>query len=240
MPVPILFLHGYTDSVRSFEPLLDALPSSVEGYVLTHRDHGDSAGLAAFMDAAGLDAAVVVGHSAGSYTAQRFAVDHPERTLGLVLLGAFRSAHDHPGVNELWEAVAGLSDPVDPAFAAEFQRSTMARPVPPEFLEMVVGESLSLPAAIWRSSLRSLIDAPVPSELGTIAAPTLILWGEQDAICSRAEQDALVEAIPDARLLVYPGTGHAPHWEEPGRVAADIAAFVSSRALSRPRSAVAR
>ena len=45
-------------------------------------------------------------------------------------------------------------------------------------------------------------------------------------------------AIP-ADLIVYEGAGHAPHWERPGQVAADIAAF-SLRAPLRPRSAAAR
>ena len=44
--------------------------------------------LAEFMDALEIDSAVVVGHSMGSLIAQRFALDYPERTLGLVLIGS--------------------------------------------------------------------------------------------------------------------------------------------------------
>lgn len=63
-------------------------------------------------------------------------------------------------------------------------------------------------------------------ELGKIRVPTLIVWGDQDAIQSRADQDALVEAIRGAQLLVYEGAGHSPHWEEPNRFAADLTSFV--------------
>ena len=77
--------------------------------------------------------------------------------LGLVLIGARASWHRHPGVLALGEAVATLSDPVDPDFVREFQ-------------------------------------------------------------------------------LIYPDAGHALHWEEPQRFAADLAAFVA-RAVARDRFA---
>jgi pimeloyl-ACP methyl ester carboxylesterase len=239
MGVPVVMLHGYTDSASSFDLLVERLPDWVEPYPLTHREHGEAGGVAAFMDAVGLEEAVILGHSAGSYTAQRFAVDHPERTLGVVLLGAFRSCHDHPGLRELWEAVTAMGDAIAPEFAAEFQHSTIQRPVPTAFLEMVIAESRALPAAEWRAGLQAMMRAPIPTRLGTITAPTLIVWGQRDAICSRADQHALVAAIPGAELVIYEGTGHAPHWELPVRVAADLAAF-TLRAGSRPRSVVAR
>ena len=46
------------------------------------------------------------------------------------------------------------------------------------------------------------------ARLGEIGAPTLILWGEQDALLPREEQELRAAAIPDATLRVYPETGH--------------------------------
>ena len=54
----------------------------------------------------------------------------------------------------------------------------------------------------------------------------------------RAEQDALLAAIPDARLVVYNGAGHSPNWEQPERVARDIEAFL--RRCQRSRIAASR
>ena len=48
----------------------------------------------------------------------------------------------------------------------------------------------------------------------------------------RTGQDTLVAAIPGASQLIYPDAGHALHWEEPQRFAADLAAFVA-RAVDR-------
>jgi non-heme chloroperoxidase len=57
--------------------------------------------------------------------------------------------------------------------------------------------------------------------------PTLIVWGDRDAFCPHSDQKSLAAAIAGSRLLVYSGTGHAVHWEEPNRFAADLAAFTN-------------
>jgi non-heme chloroperoxidase len=239
--VPVLMLHGYTDSWRSFELLLPHLPSGVRAIAVTQRGHGDAdrpasgyrpeefvSDVAAFMDALELPAAVLVGHSGGSYTAQRFAIEHPERTLGIALVGAFRALSDKPELDELWQAVAELRDPVDRDFVREFQESTATQPVPAEFMEAVIAESRKVPARVWQATLKGLLDAQAPTETGAITAPTLILWGDRDALCTRRDQEALVAAISGARLVVFQGTGHAVHWEQPERVAAELAAFVGT------------
>src|SRR5262245_34306802 len=89
--VPVLLLHGVTDSWHSFEPVLPHLPEWMHAFALTQRGHGDSerpaAGygtrdfaedVSAFAEALGLGPALVVGHSMGSTNGQRFAIDHPE------------------------------------------------------------------------------------------------------------------------------------------------------------------
>lgn len=63
------------------------------------------------------------------------------------------------------------------------------------------------------------------ARLGEINAPTLIVWGEQDAFFSREEQERLAATIPDATLRIYPETDHAVHWERPEEVLRDLEAF---------------
>jgi pimeloyl-ACP methyl ester carboxylesterase len=119
----------------------------------------------------------------GSYVGQRFALDHPERTLGLI--GSFTTVRGNPAVVDLWaSAVSKLLDPIDPDFVAEFQRSTLARPVPQTFLDMVVEESLKVPARVWRAALQGLFMADHSGELQKIRAPTLIVWGHRDEFFS--------------------------------------------------------
>jgi non-heme chloroperoxidase len=249
--VPMILLHGYSDSSVSYELMLPHLPDSIHAYAYTQRGHGDAdkpfggygvedyvADVAAFMDAMGIEAAVIAGHSGGSYTAQRFALDHPDRTLGIVLIGAFPSFHDNPGVLELDEAVSEVTDPVDPGFVREFQESCVAQLVPAGFMDAIVAGSMQVPARVWKDYLAGLLAAEVPTQTGVIAAPALIQWGDQDAFCRRSDQDALLAAIPQARLEVYRGTGHCPHWEQPERAAAEIAAFALDVTRAPRRSGV--
>jgi non-heme chloroperoxidase len=248
--VPVVLLHGYSDSWRSWELLLAELPAGVRAFALTPRGHGDAdrpaggyspehhaADVAAFMDAMGIDSAVIAGHSGGSYSAQRFALDHPQRTRGLVLIGAFRAIDDNPIVDELRAEVEQFGDPVDTAFVRGFQESCVAQPLPDGYLDAIVAESLKLPARVWQSYLREMIAADVPTEAGTIEAPTLILWGDQDVFCRREDQDALLVGIPGARLVVYEGTAHTPHWEQPRRTALDITRFLARIEDATPAAA---
>lgn len=242
--VPLILLHGYSDSWRSYQPLMDALPAAVRAIAVSLRGHGDSdkpqtacdapamaADLVDFVDRLGIGRAMIAGHSMGSLVAQRFAATAPQRTLAVVLLGAFRTLRGNAEVGALWREVCALADPVDPAFVRAFQQSTLAQPVPPDYFEMVVSESLKLPAHTWRSALRGQIDEDLGA-LPAIKAPTLILWGDRDSICDHAGQQALQASIPHARHITYRGAGHALHWEEPTRAASDIAAFIETLTTS--------
>ena len=59
----------------------------------------------------------------------------------------------------MWDGtLATLVDPVDPAFAREFQQSTLARPIPAAQLDTFVAESLKVPARVWRATFRGFLD----------------------------------------------------------------------------------
>ena len=238
--VPVVLLHGVTDSWRSFELVLPLFSKSIHAFAITQRGHGDSShpqsgytfsdfagDLAAFMDALNIQKAVIVGHSMGSSVAQRFAIDHPQRVKGLVLVGSFASMRDNPVVEEFWDTVVSkITDPVDPGIAQAFQESTINTSVPPEFYEMVVQESLKVPARVWREAFAGFPKHDFSGELHKIKAPTLIVWGDHDAFCPRSDQDTLQTTISGSRLVVYSGTGHAVHWEQPRRFVTDLEAFI--------------
>lgn len=237
--VPVILLHGFTDSWHSFERVLHHLAESIRAIALTQRGHGDAsrpaegyrsgdfaADVVAFMDALSLEEAVIAGASSGGFVGLRFAVDHPKRTLGLVLIGSPVTLQDKPGVLELWEStISTLADPIDPGFVREFQQSTLAQPVPPPFFETIVQESLKVPAYVWSATFAGLLEDDWSGELHKITVPTLIAWGDQDAFI-RTDQETLAAGISGSRLVVYPGAGHAFYWEEPDRFASDLAAFI--------------
>lgn len=236
---PLIFLHGFTDSSFSFSRVLPLLGGGARALALDLRGHGDSerpadgyrlgdfaADVVAFMDELQIERATLVGHCMGSLVAQRVALDAPARVERLVLVSSMTSARHIEGVAELRQAVEALGDAVPAAFAREFQEGTVYGPLPEGFMDGVVAESLKVPARVWREALAGLFADEHAARLGRINAPTLLIWGDRDALLDRAEQEALAASIPGAELLVYPETGHSPQWERPERLARDLAAFL--------------
>jgi len=238
---PVLMLHGWSDSWRSFEGVMPHLPTSIRALALTLRGHADTSGpeshtisdtsadVAAFLDAVGVESAVIAGHSMGSIVAQRVALDHPDRVAGLVLMGA-RPTFDRPNLHELFAAVAELTDPVDPVFIRDFQESTVVQPVAPGLIDMAVSESQKLTADVWRQLMDGVIRVDLSAELPSIAVPTLVIAGECDDVAPLGDAGEVAALIPGARLAIYDDAGHAMHWEDPARVAGDMAAFARDSA----------
>jgi pimeloyl-ACP methyl ester carboxylesterase len=238
---PLILLHGYADSWRSFERVLPYLPDSIRTFAITQRGHGDAsrpatgyrihdfvADLKAFMEVLHLKAAVIVGGSSGGFVARRFAIDHPQRTLGLVLISSPFTLRDKPGVMDIWNStISKLKDPIDPGFVREFTESTVAQSVPQAFLETLVKESLKVPARVWKATFQGLLEDDSLIELNKIRAPTLVVWGEKDTTVPRSDQEKFVAEIANSRLLVYPGAGHALYCEEPTRLASDVITFIN-------------
>ncbi|WP_428267503.1 alpha/beta fold hydrolase [Haliangium sp.] len=238
----VIFLHGYTDSHRSYDRVLPIFPRRYRAYALDQRGHGDSdkpaccyrqgdfvADVIAFMDALGIAEATLVGHSMGSFIAHQAAVEHPDRVSRLVLIGSAPTSAGNPVLVDFLDFVGTLTDPIDPEFIREFQASTAFEPLPPWFLDVVVSESQKVPATVWQQALAGLVAEDHSASLPNISAPTLILWGDKDDIFPAADQQALQAALPGATFITYADVGHGTHWEVPARVTVDIARFLRER-----------
>ncbi|MFZ5719432.1 MAG: alpha/beta fold hydrolase [Pseudomonadota bacterium] len=238
--VPLLLMHGISDSAPSMRPLMEALPPNIRAIAITHRGHGESSkpigpytidvmadDVEAVLDRLGINRAVVLGHSMSSIVAQRFASTRPDRITGLVLVGGFPGLKGNASIDEFYRTdIAGLQDPIDPAFARAFQESTLSRPVPPAFLDFVSAESCRLPAPAWKALFHDMMSIDTAAELAAIRAPTLLVWGDQDAFVTLADQRRLLAGIAGSALRTFEGVGHAPHWEEPTQAAQAIAVFI--------------
>lgn len=238
-PVVIL-LPGPTDSWRSYEPVLERLPSSIMAVAVSQRGHSDSdkpaggyrvedfAGdVVGLLDSLDLERAVLAGHSASCLVARRVAIDRPERVAGLVLEASPTTLRGDIGFQEFVRSVvSGLEDPIDPGFARSFVVDTSSDELAPEVLDRLVEELLEVPARVWREMFSALLRYDDVDQLGRITAATLLIWGDTDRLVGRAMQQELAARIALAELIVYPGIGHTPRWEDPPRFASDVAAFV--------------
>lgn len=239
---PVILLHGYTDSWRSFEKVIPKFSSEYYVVALTHRGHGGSSkptagyqiqdfanDVAAFISEKKLKRCIIVGHSLGGLIAQHVAISHPQHTQSLVLVGTGAFFADNPGIPEFIDEVSKLRDSVAYDFAAAFQRSSMYRQVDSTQLDVFIRESLKVPSHVWRAVGSEIMSTDFRTELDKISAPTLILWGSQDGTCPWSDQGDLAWGIPDATLKAYKDIGHSVHWENGDQFVKDIESFLENR-----------
>jgi len=173
----------------------------------------------AVMDAVGSERAVVLGISEGGTMSTLFAATHPERTLALVLMGAFArmmQAPDYP---------IGLSDDAYRERLAATEADEWATTVTKEWLARAGPEILHDAAAVrWYTSYVARGASPganrairlmnnqidIRDVLPTISVPTLVLYRSDEYF--REATRFMGERIPGARVVELPGTDHLP-WE---------------------------
>lgn len=234
----LIFLHGLSDSWFSFSTVLEHLSPKYHVYMPDIRGHGNSSqpessyaledfadDVIAFVEALALQNITLIGHSLGSFVAQYAASMMPDKVARLVLIGSATKPFTEDMV-EFQTLFSTFEDPVPEEALREFQTSTLYGAVSADFLNRVISESAKLRAHVWRETSQLLTGDGALFRLDKLVMPTLIVWGDQDTIWSRSEQDALVAHLPDAELRVYPQTGHALHWEQPEQFARDLIAFI--------------
>lgn len=237
-PVVVL-LHGFSDSWFSWSRVLPLLPPDLHVLAPDLRGHGASgrpargygaadmaADVAALLDSLRVSRATVVGHSMGTWVAQQLALTAPARVEALVLVGGSADPTAVSGLDALQDAIAALADPVPESFVRDFQQSTVVGPVPVDFMDGVVAQSLLMPTWVWQETARAFTGLARADALSSQPPRTLLIWGDADGLFPRSAQDGLLQLLPGARLLTYRGTGHGVHWEQPERFARDLTAFL--------------
>jgi pimeloyl-ACP methyl ester carboxylesterase len=188
--------------------------------------------VAALLDALGLDRVVLGGLSMGGYAAMAFLRRHPGRVQALVLADT-KAAADPPPAREKRERIAarleaeGTTDALVEEVLPALCGPTTAgeRPmVTAEVTSMV--RSAAPAAAAWAQ--RAMAARPDSSgTLRTVAVPTLVVRGDEDELSTAADADAMVAALPDARLEVLAGSGHLSAMEVPDAFTATVRAFLA-------------
>ncbi len=236
----LLFLHGFTNTGASWEDVIAALPGSYHPQAPDLRGHGSASGarpvdLAAVLaeiDALAPERFTLVGYSQGGRIALHAALAPAlrGRIERLVLIGA------SPGLADPAERAARRE--ADEALAAWAQTVTIEQFVSRWAQTPVLADqSASVRAAVFADRLRNTTDglaaalrglgtgtlASLWDRLGEITPPVELIVGERDAKF-RATAERMVEGLPDARLHLVAGAGHAVHLEDPWTVAALIVA----------------
>jgi non-heme chloroperoxidase len=236
--VPLVLLHGYTDSWQSYARVLPLIPRRFRVIAVDLRGHGGSDrpttgyGIPDMADdvvrllvALDVDDAHLVGHSMGSFVAREVVRRTPRRIQRLVLVGSAATAMNE-GTQQLFDLIETFDEQIPLDFIEEFQRSTFARPLPADFLAGVMAASGAVAPRVWRGAAEGMRQFDDVRRLRQLRLPTLLVWGEEDQVFKRRDQEALLDAIPGSRLVSYRATGHAPHWEVPESFVADLLGFI--------------
>lgn len=216
-----------------------ATPPSAEPYS-TRLFARDALGL---MDALGLGAAHVLGHSMGGRVAQWMGLDRPERLRTLILAatgpGQFRA--DRPVTRGIpVRAAKELIELGYERYMADHIRDTFFTP---EFADAHPERVQWLVDAFWRhrpdleSYLKHVVarqEHQTAERLGELALPALVVIGDRDTRAMgtgvHTEQSAfLVAHLPTATLRVIEGAAHGYFWQMPERAAEVVLDWTATR-----------
>jgi pimeloyl-ACP methyl ester carboxylesterase len=234
---PLLVLQPEFASNRWF-PYHEALAARFQVFAPDHLGFGDSErpewleGIddlvfhyADLLDTLGLERVSLIGTSLGGWVAAEFAVAHPQRVERLVLVGASGLKVD--GV----ERFDVFINPIEETLRHLFHDQTrVAQLLPtdigPDVIVRGYRESTTLARLTWNPYM---YNPKLARRLRRVTAPTLVVWGREDAFLPLAHGEAYAQLIPHATLLTVPDCGHLVPFEQTEAFIEHVTAFLSPR-----------
>ena len=228
---PVLLTHGYTATLRMWDPQVAALADRCRIICWDMRGHGASdspddpaaysheatvADMSAILDACAVERAVIGGLSLGGFMSLLFHLAHPERVRALMLFDT-GPGYKKDDARAQWNRLAE-------GYALRFETQGLA----------ALGAGTEVRVATHRSAqglahaARGMLaqsDARVIESLPRITVPTLLVAGSEDKPFLPA-MDYMAAKIPGATKLVIEGAGHAPNLERPQAFNQAVASFL--------------
>lgn len=248
----IVLLHGFNADIHTWQPWADRLKADYRvirfdqiGHGLTGPAVDDDYSLEAFVadldeiaTRLGAERFVLAGNSMGGWIAMGYAMAHPERLEGLVLVDAGGAPIQREGGGNLAFTLA-RTPVVGHLMSQVLPRALVAR----SLSQSVSNQKIVTDAAIdryWemarypgnRDATRKRFSTPResfdPAEIAQVEVPTLVIWGEEDALIPYRAAGWYLKHLPNATLVPYPGVGHIPQEEAPDRSVADLRAWLEN------------
>jgi pimeloyl-ACP methyl ester carboxylesterase len=231
----LVFVHGYTGDTSDWLHQVAEFATSYRVLVLDNRGHGKSeaptdrgaygiaqmtSDLAELTDKLGIDRYHLVGHSMGGTIAQEFALRSPERLLSLTLHDtsySFSARSAHPAMTAWIENRFRVAETLGMRAVADMKSPLPPPPhMPEERLKGTTERLARMSVDAFIGAWKGLATWEGTAERAqAIAAPTLVVYGEQDAAPITKGSAKLANMIPNARLHAIPECGHSPNWERP-------------------------
>ena len=225
---PIILLHGGLGSRADFEPLAQHLVSDHRLIAIDSRGHGRSAlgdakltyrrltdDIAAVLDQLGLSKAGIIGHSDGGIVALRLAASDLVQPLFVVAVGAHWQLQDDDPIREIYRDVTAQE--WREMFGPQVKRYEDENP-DPDFMRL-----FDATKAMWLGKG----DSAYPNDtIRSIAAPLLVVHGDDDFLVSRGQAFDLAEQVEGARLLNLPFASHTILEDNPTDVLPALTSFI--------------
>ena len=215
--------HQYEALGAAHSPIAPDLPghgrsSGVEG-LATIADYADFT--AALLDALKIDSAVIAGRSMGGAIAMEFALRHPSRVQGLILMATAAKFNVPQERIEMWRAVA-MGRASQPFTKDGYSPKTSQEVVQEGWMEQIRTD----PRVRWMD-LVACSKFDLRDRIGGISRPTLVLAGADDMITTAADAEFIQSHIRGARLEAVGDAAHNLTSEKPGEVNAAIERFLA-------------
>ncbi|QPC99517.1 alpha/beta fold hydrolase [Qipengyuania soli] len=258
----IILLHGSNADLSSWQKWTEALRDKYRVIRFDQRGHGltgpapdDDYDLTAFVDdvdevadALEVGTFTLGGNSMGGGIAMEYAIANPDRLDALILVDAGGAPIERKGSGNLAFTLAGKPVIGD----------LMSQLLPRSLVEKSLSQSVSNQAVVtpetvdryWemarypgaRAATRKRFSTPRRSfsaeSVAAMQVPTLVMWGEEDALIPYDAAGWYMDHLPNAKLVHYPGIGHLPMEEAPEKSVADLTAWLDKTlATRRPASA---
>lgn len=228
---PLVLLHGLFGSNENLRGIARALSNRFTIYGMDLRNHGrsphaesmDYAELAAdvrdTLDAHGLNAPTILGHSLGGKTAMELALSAPRRVSGLVAVDIAPIAYDRRHDEEL-EALHELD--LSAVRSRGDADAALADQIPNPAIRQLLLKNLSRTdnGFTWRIPLGTIYAeyakiAAAPSSAGPYDGPTLFIRGGNSDYLPEAAEPTIRERFPEARIATIPDAAHWIHVDAP-------------------------
>jgi 2-succinyl-6-hydroxy-2,4-cyclohexadiene-1-carboxylate synthase len=233
MHADLVLLHGFTQTGRSWQPVRDVLAARYRAVAPDLPGHGEFAwrrpasfsACDAYVRALTDEPFTLVGYSMGGRVALHAALSAGARLRRLVLVGASPGLADAREREERRAADAALAERIEAigveAFAREWAEQPLFAGMPRGIADLADADRRRNTAEGLAAALRGLgtgVMPPLWDRLGELAMPVELVVGERDEKF-RAIAERMREHLPDARVHVVEGAGHAVHLERPDAVA---------------------
>ena len=240
---PLVAMHGFANSIYTWEPVMDAFSRRFQAFAYDHRGHGGSSkrqgpftietlaqDLLALLNFWGLDRVHLMGHSMGGRVAQWFTLEHPERVDSLMLVGSSAAAPEGEMRRrfEFLRKIA-LDEGIEAALASEEMQATLPR----DYIDGASAEEfrkrfLNNTPEDYAAAVEAILNTPDMRErLGEIHVPAWVCVGEGDA-GAMAIGEMFEERIPGCVKTIIPACGHFPMQDAPEAFSSAFDDFVDT------------